>query len=92
VATPGSSYTACVRDVQSGVSQIGAALFWVTTERLAMAPFTTPLYIDNLLLWIKAPEIDDSAWTQMTTISKPFEGEVSVAGTISFEQSSTRPG
>mgnify|MGYP003339026785 CR=1 FL=1 len=79
MATTGSSYTACVHDVKSGVSQMGAAFFWVTTERLAMTPFTTPLYIDNLLLWIKAPKIDNSVWTQMTTLAKPFEDEVSVA-------------
>ena len=58
--------------MESGISQMGLALFWITAERLQMTPFTTPLYIDQLLLWIDAPSIDTSFRAKMLTLMQPF--------------------
>ena len=72
-AQPTSSYTAAVQDVKSGVAEMGVALFWITTARLEMTPFTTPLYIDQVLLWIPAPVVDNSFSAKVQTVVEPFE-------------------
>ena len=40
---PSSTYTAVVGDVEDGVVDLGAAPFFITGERLKMAPFTVPI-------------------------------------------------
>ncbi len=74
VIRPGSSYTASVHDVQAGISHVGAAPFYVTSERLRMVPFTTPLYVDEVVLWIQRPVWDNTLGAKMMTVSAPFDG------------------
>jgi hypothetical protein len=80
---PSSVWTASVLDVQNGLSQVGASNFWVTAERLKMAPFTVPLYVDEVMLWIKNPVVDDSVGTKMWTVAAPFSDGLWVALGIS---------
>ena len=40
---PGSAYTAAVQDIEDGLQDMAVGTFWVTGERLKMAPFTVPL-------------------------------------------------
>ena len=39
-------------DIQAGLSCLSSSLFWITTERLQMTSFTTPLTIDKVMLYI----------------------------------------
>jgi len=47
-----NTYTAAVYDVQVGISGMAASLFWVTSERLRMTAFSTPLMSDKTFLWV----------------------------------------
>jgi len=53
-AIPGSIFTAAVYDVQVGISDMAAGMFWVTPERSRMTAFTTPLTLDRVYLWAKS--------------------------------------
>lgn len=46
-----SKFTAAVYDVQVGISDMAASLFWITSERLRMTAFTSPVALDKVYLW-----------------------------------------
>ena len=60
VAYPSSSYTAAAYDIQHRISCLGGGPFWITTERLKMTAFTTPLTIYKIRLFIKSPLVDEN--------------------------------
>ena len=68
------AWTASVHDVKNGISDFGASNFWATSDRLKMTPFTVPLYVDEVYLWIENPAIDESLATKMWTVASPFAG------------------
>jgi hypothetical protein len=46
-----SMFTACVHDVQNGLLDLCVGDFWLTPERLELAPFTTPVALEHLHLF-----------------------------------------
>lgn len=44
-------FTACVHDVQNGLLDLCVGDFWLTPERLELAPFTTPVTLEHLHLF-----------------------------------------
>ena len=46
-----SMFTACVHDVQNGLLDLCVGDFWLTPERLELAPFTTPVTLEHLHLF-----------------------------------------
>lgn len=59
LANVSSSWTKAVHDVKAGIVDGGASNFWVTNERLEMAPFTVPMAPDKFFLWVEQPEVED---------------------------------
>ena len=53
-----SSYSACVHDVALGELDLCIGPFWMTPERLLMAPYTTPLFDDHFQLIVRRTEED----------------------------------
>ncbi|KAL7532059.1 hypothetical protein ACHAWF_003999 [Thalassiosira exigua] len=48
---PTSNFTAIVEDIENGLYDMGVGVFWVTSKRLSMTPFTTPFdYDENYLV------------------------------------------
>ena len=72
VAVPGSRYTASVHDVQSGVADMAIGGFWITSARLEMVPFTAPMLIEQMVLWIPAPHQDESVGFKARMVIEPF--------------------
>jgi hypothetical protein len=71
--TTPSPFTAAVRDVAAGVSDLAVGLIWMTRERLAMVPFTTPVRIQELKLWVKQPTVKRTDWL---AVFKPFSDDL----------------
>jgi hypothetical protein len=69
---PGSSYTASVHDVFAGVSDMAIGGFWITGQRLEMVPFTTPMLVEQMMLWIPKPAIDNSLAFKSKMVLEPF--------------------
>jgi len=57
-----STYTQAVYDVGNGVADMAFTAFWLTSERLEIAPFALPIAQDPIHLWIKRPEDDDNSF------------------------------
>ena len=70
ILIPTSTFTATVRDVQSGLSDMGVGPFWITAERLRMTAFTVPFVFDQTYLVVERPS-EDKSWSYQT--SKVFE-------------------
>jgi len=66
-------YTRSVYDVQVGLSDLAAADFWITSERLQMTPYTTPLYTENVVLFVARSEQKNSFRTHVLTTLAPFD-------------------
>jgi len=60
IVHPTSSFTASVRDIQGGLSDMAVGPFWVTAERLRMVAFTVPFLFDKTVLVIKRPSANTS--------------------------------
>ena len=79
VVVTSSAWTAAVYDIQAGLSCLSSSLFWITTERLQMTTFTTPLAIDKIMLYIENPSSDkqhttgSSLYSNMLKVAMPFE-------------------
>ena len=72
-----SGWTASVHDVQSGISETGLGSYWITSERLQMAPFTTPVATDNFYLWVKKPTSSGGSFSENAAkVMSPFTREV----------------
>ena len=70
---PQSSWTSAVRDIQVGISCLGASHFWVTMERLEMVPFTTQVYTDKLYLWVDGSPHKSTFYGNAAKIFLPFD-------------------
>jgi len=73
---PSSTFTATARDVQAGLADMAVGPFWVTTERLRMVTFTTPVAIDRTFVVTKRPFEDNSVQFQIQKIGKPFSNSL----------------
>ncbi|CAB9529115.1 glutamate receptor [Seminavis robusta] len=69
-----NSYTQSVSDVEAGIIDLAISTYWVTTERLAMASFTTTVAQDEFRLWIPQPKFsaDESFRENVRKILQPF--------------------
>ena len=72
IRSPDSSFTGAVTDVQAGISDMAAAMFWITSERLSMTTFTVPLFQAGLLLYEPMLEEDDGLFHSARQMFKPF--------------------
>jgi hypothetical protein len=54
-----SSFTACVHEVALNATDLCVGNFWVTTERLLLAPFSSSIYQDEFVLIVRAHKQDD---------------------------------
>eukprot|EP00588_Corethron_pennatum_P002751 CAMPEP_0194287986 /NCGR_PEP_ID=MMETSP0169-20130528/35902_1 /TAXON_ID=218684 /ORGANISM="Corethron pennatum, Strain L29A3" /LENGTH=479 /DNA_ID=CAMNT_0039034859 /DNA_START=659 /DNA_END=2095 /DNA_ORIENTATION=+ len=68
-----SFYTQSVYDVQVGISDITISDYWITSERLRMTPYTTPLFTENVVLFVKKPEPQNSFRNRILTTVAPFD-------------------
>lgn len=75
-AAHGSSWTAAVADVGSGLADVGGSNFWITSERLAMTSFTSSLATDLMYLFVPAPTVDNSFMSQLMRPFDPFTWDV----------------
>jgi hypothetical protein len=56
VAVPSNNWTGSIYDLQVGLSDIaGGSTFWITSECLQMAGFSSPLSSETLTLWVGKP-------------------------------------
>jgi hypothetical protein len=51
-------YSGLVHDVQAGLVDVAISTYWITTERLQMTPYTIPVAVDQVLLFVPQPEVD----------------------------------
>jgi len=72
-AMPESVYSAAVYDVGSGLSDLAVSVLWITSDRLLISPFTMPVAMDDMYLWIREPTIDNSWNANARKILNPFE-------------------
>ena len=72
VVVTSSIWTAAVYDIQAGLSCLSSSLFWITTERLQMTSFTTPLTIDKVMLYIKNPSGEKNKVSSCSTVMCTF--------------------
>jgi hypothetical protein len=72
VVVTSSAWTAAVYDIQAGLSCLSSSLFWITTERLQMTSFTSPLTIDKIMLYIKNPSSDKNKVSSCSTVMCTF--------------------
>lgn len=68
-----SAYSAAVYDVGSGLSDLALSVFWITSDRLSISPFTMPVAMDDMYLWIREPTVDNSWRANARKILNPFE-------------------
>jgi len=73
---PSSAFTATVRDVQAGLADMAVGQFWVTTERLRMVTFTTPVTIDRTFIVTRRPSEDNSVQFQIQKMWTPFSNSL----------------
>ena len=66
-----SAYTASMGDIKAGISDVVASSLWITSERLAMTPFTTQTSSDKIYLWVPTPTITSSGYGQK--VLQPFD-------------------
>ena len=72
-----SGWTASVHDVQSSIAESGIGNYWITSERLQMTPFTTPVDTDNFYLWVKKPAASGGSFSENAAkVMSPFTSEV----------------
>lgn len=72
-----SSYTACIDDVENGRVDMCAADFWITSDRLARVPFTMPMTMQKLQLFIPQGVVVDPPLKEMLgAVFRPFEPSV----------------
>lgn len=55
---PTSAWDAATLDVGSGVVDLGLSIFWVSSQRVEVAAFTTPLSQQSMYLWVPRPSKD----------------------------------
>jgi hypothetical protein len=62
------------------LSCLAASLFWVTSERLAMTTFTTPISTDKIVLWIENPSSGtDTVSNNLSKVLLPFDKSLWIA-------------
>lgn len=72
-----SSYTACIDDVENGRVDMCAADFWITSDRLARVPFTMPMTMQKIQLFIPQGVVVDPPLKEMLgAVFRPFEPSV----------------
>jgi len=76
LASPHSSWTATVYDVEKRLLDMGGSVFWVTAERTEMTAFSTSYHIDLHYLWVPRPKKDDSFLTVASKVFVPFSNNL----------------
>jgi hypothetical protein len=51
-------FTGLVHDVQAGLVDVAISTYWITSDRLQMTPYTTPVAVDQIVLFVPQPEED----------------------------------
>ena len=72
IRSPNSAFTGAVTDVQAGISDMAAGMFWITSERLSMTTFTVPLFQAGLLLYQPELEEEEGLFHSARQMFKPF--------------------
>jgi len=76
MARYGSSWTAAVNDVATGVSSVSTSDFWVTAERTALVQFTSSIGSDRMMLWAKRPKKKTGFWARASKVFEPLHWSV----------------
>lgn len=87
-----SSWTSLVAEVAAGNADIGASGTWMTSERLAIGEFSTPLYNDDFFLFVPGPMPETSILNVGYKVFRPFSirlwgvvvGVIFIAGVLNL--------
>ena len=70
-------YSGVVLDVHAGLTEVALSTFWITSERLQLTPYTTPVTVDQILLWVEQPDVSGgSVSDNISKIFAPFESSL----------------
>ena len=74
------AFTGVVHDVQAGLTDLALSSYWITSDRLQMTPYTTPVFVDQVVLWVPQPEsTGGSLADNVSKIFEPFEPSLWIA-------------
>jgi Bacterial extracellular solute-binding proteins, family 3 len=67
-------FTGLVHDVQAGLVDVAISTYWITSDRLQMTPYTTPVAVDQIVLFVPQPEVDGGTLKEnVIKIFAPFD-------------------
>ncbi|CAB9527882.1 receptor ionotropic, delta-2 [Seminavis robusta] len=67
-------FTGVVHDVHAGLVDVAISTYWITSQRLQMTPYTTPVAVDQVLLFVPQPEVDGGGLQDnVVKIFAPFD-------------------
>jgi len=70
-------FTGVVHDVHAGLTDVALSTYWITSDRLQLTPYSTPIAVDQVLLWVQQPNMDaGSLRDNIVKIFAPFNVEL----------------